>query len=430
VSDQTSRSLARDALVRVEDGAYSNVLLPAMLRRSTLSTRDRAFATSLVYGTLRRLRRIDALLDEFGRRPVTALDPPVRAVLRLGAAQLLDGVPAHAAVSETVGAAPRRARGYVNAVLRALAANGPPWPEPADDAVALSYPDWIVRRLEADLGEADGRAALVVQNEPAAVTLRPNPTRTGVDALERELAAAGLSVEHGALVPEALIVRGTGDPAALPAVAEGRATPQDQASQAVVDVLAPQTGDRVLDVAAAPGGKATACAERVGESGLVVATDVDVGRLRLVGDARRRLGLSQLSRCVADGRRLPARPGAFDRVLVDAPCSGLGVLRRRPEARWRVDEASIEPLADLQVELVVAAATAARVGGVVVYSVCTTTREETTEVTERVRVALGASFAPISAPGGPWRGWGDGALLLPQDAGTDAMFVFGLRRGR
>jgi 16S rRNA (cytosine967-C5)-methyltransferase len=426
----TSRSIARDVLVRVEDGAYSNLVLPAMLRRSTLSLRDRAFTTNLVYGTLRRRRRLDALIDEYGRRKIDDLDPPVRAVLRLATAQLLDGVPAHAAVSASVDTAPPRSRGYVNAVLRAMTAAGPPWPEPAAEAVALSYPDWVVARLYDDLGAVDGRAALVAQNEPGAVTLRPNPRRSEADALVRELEAAGLTVERGALLPDALVVRGSGDPATLSAVADGRATPQDQASQAVVAVLGPDPGDRVLEVAAAPGGKATACAERVGDTGLVVAADIDPGRLRLVVDAQRRLGLDHLHAVVADGRQLPVRAGTFDRVLVDAPCSGLGVLRRRAEARWRVEEASIPGLADLQVALVLAAAAAVRAGGVLIYSVCTMTTAETVRVAERVREALGPDFEPLPAPGAPWRPAADGALLLPQDARTDGMFLLALRRGR
>ena len=150
---------------------------------------------------------------------------------------------------------------------------------------------------------------------------------------------AGVNVERGVLVPDSLIVRGIGDPAALPAVREGRVTPQDQASQAVVGILDPHLGERIVDVAAAPGGKATAIAERVGPDGAVVALDVDAGRLRLVTDAANRLDLPAVHAVVADGRALPLLPGCFDRVLLDAPCSGLGVLRRRPDravARQRV----------------------------------------------------------------------------------------------
>ncbi|HEY7105196.1 MAG TPA: 16S rRNA (cytosine(967)-C(5))-methyltransferase RsmB [Acidimicrobiia bacterium] len=418
----SARVLAIDALVRIEDGAYAQVLVPAMLRSSGLRDRDRAFATDLVYGTVREQRRLDDLLATAAKRPIRRLDPPVRAALRLGAYQLLHDVPRHAAVSETVdalGARSPRARGFANAVLRALSRVGPPFPEPADHAVALSYPDWLVARLDADLGAADGRAALAAMNEPASVTLRARRP----DALEAELRGAGVHVERGALVPDALVVRGLGDPAALAAVRDGRATPQDQASQALVGIVAPQPGDLVADLAAAPGGKATALAER---GTRVIALDVDRGRLRLVSEAARRLRLDHLDAVVADGRALPLRAGTFDRVLLDAPCSGLGVLRRRPDARWRVTEAAIAQLAALQRELLAAAASLLRPGGVLVYSVCTLTRAETVVIDEWAAEQL-AAFDALTPPAAPWRPHGRGALLLPQDAGTDGMFVLALR---
>lgn len=421
--------VARDALVKVEGGAFSHIAVPAMLRGSGLAPRERAQVTDLVYSTLRAQRRLDDLVGRASKRRIARLDPPVRAVLRLGAQQLISGVPPHAAVSEAVAAAPLRARGYVNGVLRTLSRLGPPWPEPESEAVALSYPDWMVDRLRAELGPEDARAVLAAGNERGVLTLRPNPTRTTADALEAELRAAGAQVSRGRLVPDALLVRGAGDPVTLPAVAKGRATPQDQGSQAIVAYLAPEPGERVLDVAAAPGGKATDIAERVGREGRVLAADSRVGRLRLVGVAARRLGLGTVDLVVADGRRTPVRDGSCDRVLLDAPCSGLGVLRRRPEARWRVDPDAIVGLADVQVELLVAAARAVRPGGVLVYAVCTLTAAETSGVASRALEVLDG-FTALDPPGLPWRPWGAGALLLPSAAGTDGMFVVGLRRAR
>jgi 16S rRNA (cytosine967-C5)-methyltransferase len=431
----SSRLLALDALVRIEDGAYAQVLVPSMLRDSNLRDRDRAFATDLVYGTVRAQRRLDDLVTRAAKRPLHRLDPPVRAALRLGAYQLLHDVPRHAAVSETVDALAARsprARGFGNAVLRALTRLGPPWPEPPSDAVALSYPDWLVERLARDLGDDDARAALVAMNEPAATTLRPNPREATADALEAELRHAGVNVERGSLVPDALIVRGIGDPAALPAVRDGRVTPQDQASQALVGVLDPRPGERIADVAAAPGGKATAIAERMGAErtsadGAVVALDVDAGRLRLVTEASNRLSLDTVHGVVADGRALPLAAAAFDRVLLDAPCSGLGVLRRRPDARWRVSESSIGELSALQRDLFAAATALVRPGGVLVYSVCTLTRAETIDVDEWAAQHLDG-FDALPPPGAPWQPLGRGALLLPQAAGTDGMFVLALQR--
>ena len=387
--------------------------------------------TFVVYGTVRERRRIDALLIPRCHQNVDRLEPRVRAVLRLGTFQLLHGTPAHAAVSETVSAAPERARGLVNAVLRKVADAGPPFPESKNAGVRYSYPNWIVNELAAAVPPDELPALLEAGNEPAAVTLRVNTRVTTADALERELTDGGARVDRGALVPGALIVGGIGDPAALPAVADGRATPQDQGSQAVVDVLDPQPGDRVLDIAAAPGGKATAAAERVGgkgkDSGRVSAMDLHSGRLGLVAQAVARLHLDNVDCVVADGRHLPVHNGTFDRVLVDAPCSGLGVLRRRPEARWRINKDAVEPLAELQRTLLEAASHAVAPGGLLVYAVCTLTRAETIEVAEWA-VANLTEFSVEGLPGDPWAPAGPGALLLPHRAGTDGMFVLPLRR--
>jgi 16S rRNA (cytosine967-C5)-methyltransferase len=425
------RLLALDALVRIEDGAFAQVLVPEMLRGSSLDARDRAFVTDLVYGTVRAQRRLDDLLARASKRPVRRLDRPVRAALRLGAQQLLAGVPPHAAVGETVDALAKRsprARGFANGVLRALARLGPPWPEPGDPATALSYPDWIVERLVADLGADDALSALATMNAPAAVTLRPNRLVVDADALEAELRSLAVDVERGALVDDALLVRGIGDPGRLAAVAGGRATPQDQASQAVVAILDPRPGERVADVAAAPGGKATAIGERVGAGGLVVACDLDAGRLRLVERAVQRLGLGgTVTPVVADGGRPALRPASFTRVLLDAPCSGLGVLRRRPDARWRVTPETVDEVSALQRNLLGAAATLVEVGGTLLYSVCTLTDAETLAVDEWAASAFPDLVAEAPPPT-PWTAVGRGARLLPQAAGTDGMYVLHLRR--
>lgn len=427
-----ARAVALDALGRVEEGAYSNVALPSMLRAVHLPARDRAFVTELVYGTLRSCRALDWLLEQASDRPLSALDAPVRAALRLGTYQLVRGVAAHAAVGETVAASPGRARAYVNAVLRRVATMGPDWPwpdgeDPTSVAVRLSYPDWIVERLAADLGLEDARAALEAMNEPAMLTLRVNPRRATRDELASELRTAGVSVEPGTLVPSAVRARGVGDPVTLPAVREGRATPQDEASTAVVAVLDPQPGERVLDACAAPGGKSTAAAERMADNGTVVAIDVRPSRLGLVRRAAARLDLDEIELVVADSRAPPAARDRFDRVLVDAPCSGLGVLQRRPEARWRVRAEAVPVLARLQRELLTAAAELVRPGGVLVYSACTLTRDETLDVDAWMAETRPELIAepPVAAP---WRPWGRGALLLPQDAATDGMFVVRFRR--
>lgn len=421
-------------MARIEDGAFSHVLVPSMLRRSSLSPADRGQVTALVYGALRGRGRCDFLLAQVLDRPLDALEVPVRAGLRLGVQQLITGVPAHAAVGETVEAIGRvrpKARGFANGVLRSVARLGPPWPWPEGDddasiAVRTSHPAWIVRRFREDLGPDAARAILEADDETPALTLRVNRGRATPDAVRAELEAAGVQVEVGRLGPDALVVRGTGDPRSLPAVREGRATPQDEGSQAIVAAVDARPDETILDIAAAPGGKATGLAEVMGGTGLVAAGDRYAGRTRLVRDAARRLGLGDVVAFVADGRALPFAPQSFDRVLLDAPCSGLGVLRRRAETRWRLSPDDPEHLAALQRDLIVEAASMVRPGGTIVYSVCTLTTPETIGVDDHAAATL-PDFAPLAIPGRPWIPHGRGALLRPDAAGTDGMFLLRLQ---
>lgn len=423
-----ARRVAVDVLVRVDDGAFTQAVLPAALRSSNLDLRDRAFVTDLVSGSTRMRGALDHLVGQVIDRPVSDLDPRVRAGLRIGAYQLVRGIPPHAAVGETVDAVGGRARGYVNAVLRKLTTLGPAWPWPSGDdpaalAIRTSHPRWLVERLVDDLGPEDALGVLDADNRAPALTLRARRGRASFEELALELRGQGATVEEGQLVPDALVVKGVGDPARLPAVIEGRATPQDQASQAVAMLVEARLGDRVVDVAAAPGGKATAIAEGGAE---VVALDVDAGRLRMVGDAARRLDL-HVSRVQADGRALPIRGTSFDRVLVDAPCTGLGVLRRRPDARWRLEPSAVSELARLQRQLLSAAREAVAPGGLLVYAVCTLTNAETIEIDHWTKGAFG-DFEPVGVPGAPWQPIGRGARLLPQARGTDGMYLLRLRR--
>ena len=262
------------------------------------------------------------------------------------------------------------------------------------------------------------------------MTLRPRRPDVDPDELADELATAGARVERGELVPDALIVRGLGDPGRWDAVRHGRATPQDQGSQAVVLALDPQPGERIVELAAAPGGKTGAIAELVGPGGLAVGTDIDAGRTAMIARATRRLKLPHLVAVAADGTRLPFRTGTtFDRVLLDAPCTGLGVLRRRAEARWRVVPADVADLAFVQRELFRYAAALVRPGGRLVYSVCTWTHGETVGIDDWVAAQFPDLVAePGDQPGAPWLRHGRGALLLPGTAETDGMYVLVLTR--
>ncbi len=365
-----TRALALRALERIElEGAYANLVVPALLEGSGLTERDRAFVTDLVYGTTRMRRACDALVDRF---VLSEPEPSVRVLLRLGAYQLhMAGTAAHAAVGETVGLAPPRARGFVNAVLRKVAVTPMVWP---DDATRLSYPDWIVARLEAELGD-EALPAMERMDRPPPVTVRPD------------------------------------------------GYVQDLASQWVAAAVEAEPGEVILDVAAAPGGKATAIAGAGGGGPFVVAADASEARCGLTAANVARLGAQAAVVC-ASGGSPPFPPSTFDRVLLDAPCSGLGVLRRRPDARWRIGPADVTELAGLQRRLLAAAAELVRPGGRLVYSVCTLTAEESIDHP----VPAGLEVDPAPLPTGTWRPYGPGWRVLPHDGDTDGMVVVRYRR--
>jgi 16S rRNA (cytosine967-C5)-methyltransferase len=355
----------------IDRGGRANVVVPALLNRSQLDERDRSLVTELAYGACRMQRACDWLTRRYARGH---LDDEVRAGLRVGAYQMgWTRIPAHAAVSATVGEIRGRGRSLVNAVLRRVANDIDKglvvWP---DLATELSYPDWIVDRLVNELGAEPARQALKTMNEPAAAEAR----------------------------------------------ADGYI--QDRASQMVAAHLQRLDADRVLDVCAAPGGKATGLAGPA--TGLVVAGDVSAARAAVMAGNVARLRATQVATVVADGRDPPFRPGSFDLVLVDAPCSGLGVLRRRPDARWRIRPGDVERLARLQRTLLASARSVVAPGGVLAYSVCTVTSAETAAVDKWLAREM-PELTPRPPPGAPWRPAGRGALLLPQDDGTDGMFM-------
>ncbi len=369
-----ARKLAITALTRIAvDGAYANLALPALLAESGLDQRDRALVTDLVYGTTRRQRACDHLIERFLMREP---DAEVRSALRLGAYQLVfSDVPRHAAVSTTVGAVDGPARGFVNAILRKVAAAGldVQWP---DEGTRLSYPDWVVDRLVADLGGEEARGALAAMNEAPTVTTR----------------------------------------------ADGYT--QDLASQWVVDLVEAGPGDLVADVCAAPGGKATGLAS---SGATVIAADLRPSRVGLIAGNITRTKATGIFTVVADAAQPPYAPGRFDRVLVDAPCSGLGVLHRRADARWRIQPDDVDRLASLQCRLVDAAVPLLAPGGVLIYSVCTLSAAETLGVDQHLAAAH-PELVPLDPPGSPWRPHGRGALLLPQEQGTDGMMILRLQR--
>ncbi len=428
--------------------AYANLVLPGMLADEGLTGRDAAFATELTYGTLRMLGTLDRVIDRVANREI---DPPVRDVLRLGAYQLLHTrVPAHAAVSTSVALLRAEvggagAAGFVNAVLRRVGDRDlDGWvaeitPESADPTSALAvrhaHPEWIVRAfadaLGGDLDET--AAALAADNERPPVHLAARPGRIDRDAL-----AAAVGGVPGRWSPYAVYLKG-GAPADLPWIADGRAHVQDEGSQLVTLALAAADLDgedaRWLDLCAGPGGKAGMLGALAALRGArVTAVEVAPHRARLVEQAV--AGLPVVVHC-ADGRSVGEHPDlperGFDRVLVDAPCTGLGALRRRPEARWRRKPADLPPLTRLQRELLAAALRAVRPGGVVGYVTCSPHIAETlvtaTETARRSPVQVELVDARPLIPGDmPALGSGPTVQLWPHRHGTDAMFLALLRR--
>jgi 16S rRNA (cytosine967-C5)-methyltransferase len=392
-----ARILAARVLERVERGrAYADLTLTAALARSALAARDRAFATELVYGTLRWRGRLDFALRQMLDRPLEAVEPGVLTLLRVGAYQLLFcDVPPPAAVDQTVRSAhalgASRAAGLVNAVLRRLAQrkDALAFPDLAESPLAhlehaLGIPRWIAERWLAALGPSEAAALAAASNAPPPLTARANRTRISRDELLARVRERFPEAQPCAFAPDGLVLGHGGSPASDPDFVAGRFTVQDEASQLVVELLAPAPGERVLDACAAPGTKTTAIAERVGPEGLVVALDRSERRLALLGRAVRRLELGNVTALAADATQpLGALPGApFDRVLVDAPCSGLGALRRNPDARWRLEPEDPARLAEIQTALLRSAAKSLRPGGTLVYSTCTLTGEENEAVVE------------------------------------------------
>jgi len=466
-SSDPARTAAFDVLRTVADSdAYANLVLPPLLRERGIRGRDAGFATELAYGTLRLQGRYDAVLAQCTGRSLDQVDPPVLDALRLGAHQLLGmRVPPHAAVSETVGlvreqvgAGPAQ---FVNAVLRAVSR------EPLDvwlerigdaadpggtDAVARlsavdSHPAWVTRALrEALVGHGRDAAEigdlLAADNEAPRVSLVARPGLADRDDL---LAAAGPDATPGRWSPTAVTLAGGGDPAGLSAVRAGTAGVQDEGSQLVALALADAPLDgadaRWLDLCAGPGGKAALLAALAGERGArLVANEVQPHRARLVRQAVAAApdGAVEDVR-VGDGREVgDAEPGGYDRVLLDAPCTGLGALRRRPESRWRRTPSDLAQLTALQRDLLGSALRAVRVGGVVAYVTCSPVLAETrlavldaTRAARRAGLEVEVLDAPAVlhgiAPGLDLPARED-AQLWPHAHGTDAMHLTLLRR--
>jgi 16S rRNA (cytosine967-C5)-methyltransferase len=405
--------VALEILRRIEeDAAYPDPLLETLPMRAGLDARDRALATELVYGTLRWQGWLDWQLDRVSHRRVAELPAWLRALLRSGAYQLafLDRVPARAVVHEAVELAKRRrphgVPQFVNAVLRALAGLPRPWPAPVSAAgdpvetlaLAVSAPAWLIMRWIARWGPAEAEALGRALNEPPPLVLRANTLQTTPAALMAALRAAGAGVEPGRWAPEALRVPGAGDPRGLAPLRAGWGAVQDEAAILVGHALDPAPGETVADVGAAPGTKTTHLGQLMANRGRLLAIDRHAGRMRRLEAACRAMGVTIVETHAAGVEALAGETGAIcDRVLVDAPCSNLGVLRRNPDGKWRRQEADLPALAAAQGTMLAAAAALVRPGGVLVYATCSLEPEENEAVVAAFR-AHRPDFVPDPLP--------------------------------
>jgi 16S rRNA (cytosine967-C5)-methyltransferase len=432
-----ARRAAFDILLRVEEGAYASVLLAS--RAEELKPADRALCHELVMGVLRRQLWLDRLIEYYAKRKITELDVAVRVALRLGIYQLrfLSRVPASAAVNESVNlvhfARLRSAGAFVNAVLRR--ATREPGANPASNihdpierlSIVTSHPAWLIDRWTKAFGFEEAEAFARANNEPAPVAFRIVVNRAQGDVCER-LRQSGAELAPSEVVRGAWRIVGGGS-LLTELAAAGQVYIQDEASQLVAEVLDVRSGQLVLDLCAAPGSKATQIADSTHDSATLVAADVHGHRLRTVVSSAKLHGLDSI-RCVAlDGLRpLPFPQSAFDRVLVDAPCSGTGTLRRNPEIRWRITPADIENLCGRQRRLLSNAARVVKPGGRLVYSTCSVEPDENEAVVQTFlennqhfrlgELALDTSLMTTSGA----------ARIWPHRQATDGFFICAFER--
>ncbi len=444
---QDARYIAYTVLLRVADGAWSDQALDSELRRCALDQRDRRFTTELVYGALRLRGRIDFALGCFCDQPLPRLQRELQWLLRIGAYQLLemDRVPAHAAVDATVELARKldlaKLTGVLNGVLRALdrGRDDIPWPSRQQIRPYLervcSLPTWLAKEVMRLLPNEQARALAEALAQPPRQSVRSNTLKTDRNSFLELLDAAGHKAGPCPFAPEGVVLERRGEQR-LPGDDEGLYQVQDEASMLIAHLVDAHPGQRILDACAAPGGKTTHLAALTANQAEIVAVDRSPQRVELIEQGAQRLGCSNISFHVWD-MTTPADflvPGSFDRVLLDAPCSGIGVLRRNPEGRWNKTAADLRQLAALQQRLLAQTATLVRPGGVLLYSVCSFSHIESDDVIdhflaehpsftlELLSEQLPSHWAPLFTPAGTMR-------TYPHcHEGMDAFFAARLRR--
>jgi len=423
-----ARVVAHRTLLRVErDGAYADAAFRTEAERAGLDARDRAFAQRLAYGAVQRRATIDHVLAGMSSRPLARVDPPLAAALRLGVYQLVwaGGVPDRAAVGETVelakAAGGQGAASFANAIMRRASRDARAVVEGLGDdtaeaaALAHSVPAWLAAQWWEELGPEDARALIARSNEAPESALRVNTLRATPGEVGDRLASAGVPVEAAPELPEGLVLGAPFDIHGSDLFREGLVMPQSRGSMLVARALAPSPGERVLDLCAAPGAKATHLLALMEGEGSVVAVERRPARAEALAENARRLGADAVEVRVGDAAD-PQPDGPFDRVLLDPPCSDLGTLQSRPDLRWRKEPETVARVAGVQSGLLDAAAAQVRPGGRLVYSTCTISLEENERQVERF-LARSPGFRLAAS-----------RRLFPHRDGTDGFFIATLER--
>lgn len=385
-TQQNPRQIAFLVLRDIYKGGFADVILDRFLQTSHLKDLDRRFTTELVYGTVRRKRTLDAIIDQLGKKKSHQQPPDLRIILHLGLYQLryLTNIPPSAAINTTVELAKENKfsglSGVVNGLLRQydrLVVDGKDpliLPENAVEklGVLYSFPDWIVQLWLEQLGEEETAQLCEWMNETPVIDLRINPLKVNLEEVETAFKSAGILVRKIPHLPQGLrLIGSTGAMQNLPGFKEGWWVVQDSSAQMVTHLLDPQPGEVIIDTCAAPGGKTTHIAELMGDNGRIWACDRTPSRLKKLKENAQRLNLKSIQICTGDSRHQPQFINSADRVLLDVPCSGLGTLHRHADARWRQTPETVAELAVMQRELLASGASFVKNGGILVYSTCT-----------------------------------------------------------
>lgn len=436
---KTARQIAVEALGKVNGSkGYSNIVIDKALEQSGLDLRDAAFATALFYGVLERMLTLDHCIAGFSKTPVEKLTPQVREILRVSLYQILymDSVPDSAAVNEAVNLTrvfrKESAGGFVNGVLRAFLRSGKRVPRMAGsraDQLSIQYscPVWLVQLWLDSYGEENTEGILKTSLGRPPVYIRVNTLKTTADALSVQLEEEGAVVRRDEMEENCLRVSGTGDVTALPAFQEGLFHVQDKSSQLCVKALDARPGMRVLDICAAPGGKSFTAAQWMHGEGELLAMDLYRARAALVAEGAQRLGIGCITAKEGDASRYNSKLGLFDRVLCDAPCSGLGIIRRKPEIKYKNPE-ELGEIPQLQYSILSNSANYVKEGGILLYSTCTLNPGENEGVVERF-LAEHRDFAPCRLPQSLGSS-GHTVTLFPHQGDTDGFFISTMERVR